>query len=71
MLRHIKLAGLIAALPAVFLSSFALAQSFSVSPKELKIDNLSPGEQAGSNLTIHNKDEAAHVFTLASFYPQE
>ena len=69
--RHIKLAGLIAALPAIFLSSFALAQSFSVSPKELKIDNLSPGEEAGFNLTIHNKDEAAHVFTLAAFHPRE
>jgi hypothetical protein len=71
MLRHIKLAGLIAASLAVFLSSFALAQSFSVSPKELKIDNLSPGEKAGFNLTIHNKDEAPHVFTLTAFHPRE
>jgi hypothetical protein len=71
MLRHIRSAGLIAALPAIFLSSFALAQSFSVSPQELRIDNLSPGEQAGFNLTIHNKDEAPHVFTLAAFHPRE
>jgi hypothetical protein len=71
MMRHTKLAGLIAALLAVFLSSFALAQSFGVSPKELRIDNLSPGEEAGFNITINNKDEAAHVFTLAAFRPRE
>jgi len=70
MRRHIKLVGLIAVLPAVFLSSFALAQGFSVSPAEVRIDNLSPGEEAGFNLTIHNKDEAAHVFTLAAFHPR-
>ena len=71
MRRRIKLVGLIAVLPAIFLSSFALAQGFSVSPAEVRIDNLSPGEEAGFNLTIHNKDEAAHVFTLAAFHPGE
>jgi hypothetical protein len=71
MLRHIKLAGLIAVLPTVFLSSFVLAQSFSLSPAEVRIDNLSPGGKAAFNLTIHNKDEAAHVFTIAAFQPQE
>ena len=71
MIGHIKLAGLIAVLPAVFLSSFALAQGFSVSPAEVRIGNLSPGEEAGFNLTIHNKDEETHVFALAAFHPKE
>jgi hypothetical protein len=71
MLRHTKLVGLIAVLPAIFLSSFALAQGFSVSPAEVRINNLSPGEEAGFNLTIHNKDEEPHVFTLAAFHPRE
>jgi hypothetical protein len=71
MLRHIKLAGLIAVLPAILLSSFALAQGFSVSPAEVRISNLSPGDEAGFNLTIHNKDEEPHVFTRAAFHPRE
>jgi len=35
------------------------------------MDNLSPGEEAGFNLTINNKDEEPHVFALAAFYPRE
>jgi hypothetical protein len=53
------------------LPSFTLAQGFSISPAEVNIDNLSPGEAAEFELTIHNKDEAPHVFTLATFHPQE
>jgi hypothetical protein len=53
-----KLAVLIAALLAVFLSSSTLAQGFSVSPAEVNIDNLSPGEAGEFELTIRNKDEA-------------
>ena len=71
MLRHIKLAGLIAALLVIFLPSLALAQGFGVSPAEVRMDNLSPGDEAGFNLTIHNKDEEPHVFTLAAFHPRE
>jgi len=71
MVWHIKLAGLIAALLIVFLSSSILAQGFSVSPAEVNIDNLPPGETAEFELTIHNKDEAAHVFALGTFHPQE
>jgi len=73
MIRHIKLAGLIAALLVIFLPSFALAQdvNFSVSPAEVHIDNLPPGEAAEFELTIHNKDEIAHNFTIAIFQPPE
>jgi hypothetical protein len=66
-----KLAVLIAALLAVFLSSSTLAQGFSVSPAEVNIDNLPPGQAAEFELTIRNKDEAPHVFILTTFHPRE
>jgi hypothetical protein len=71
MVRHIKLAGLIAVLLVIFLPSFILAEdvNFSVSPAEVKIDNLPPGEATEFELTIHNKDEMAHVFTFTIFQP--
>jgi hypothetical protein len=73
MIRHIKLAGLIAALLVIFLPSFTLAQDFyfSVSPAEVSIDNLPPGEAAEFELTIHNKEGLAHNFTIATFQPPE
>ena len=73
MVGHIKLAGLIAALLVIFLPSFTLAQDFNfgVSPAEVKINTLSPGEAAEFELTIHNKDEVAHNFTIAAFQPPE
>jgi hypothetical protein len=73
MVGHIKLAGLIVALVVIFLPSFALAQdvNFSVSPAEVKIDTLPPGEAAEFELTIHNKEELAHNFTIATFQPPE
>ena len=73
MVRHIKLAGLIATLLVIFLPSFTLAQdvNFGVSPAKVKIDNLPPGEATEFELTIHNKDEIAHVFTFTTFQPPE
>ena len=73
MVRHIKLAGLTAALLVIFLPSFTLAQdvNFSVSPAEVKIDNLPPGETTEFELTIHNKDKIAHIFTFTTFQPPE
>jgi len=71
MIGRIKLAGLIAALLVIFLPSFTLAQGFSVSPAEVHIDNLPPGEATEFELTIHNKDELAHNFTIATFQPPE
>lgn len=66
-----KSIGLIAALLVVSLPSFTPVQDFSVSPAEVTIENLSPGETAEFELTIHNKDAAAHVFTITTFQPQE
>lgn len=73
MVGRIKLAGLIAALMVIFLSSFAAAQDsrFGVSPAEVHIDNLAPGEAAEFELTIHNKEETAHNYTIATFQPPE
>jgi len=68
-----KLTGLIAALLVIFMPSFTLAQdiNFSVSPPEVHIYNLSSGEAEEFELTIHNKDEIAHNFTIATFQPPE
>ena len=73
MIRRIKLAGLIAALLVILLPSFTLAQdvNFSVSPAEVHIDDLHPGETAEFELTIHNKEKLAHNFTIATFQPPE
>jgi hypothetical protein len=73
MTGRIKLAGVIAALLVIFLPSFTLAQdvNFGVSPAEVKIDNLPPGEATEFELTIHNKDDVAHVFTFITFQPPE
>jgi len=73
MIRRIKLAGLIAALLVILLPSFTLAQdvNLSVSPAEVHIDDLPPGETAEFELTIHNKDDVAHNFTIATFQPPE
>jgi hypothetical protein len=73
MIRLIKLAGLIAALLVILLPSFTLAQNvnFSVSPAEVHIDNLPPGEAAEFELTIHNKEKLAYNFTIAAFQPPE
>jgi hypothetical protein len=72
MAQHIKyLVGLVAALLAILLPFSALAQSFSVSPAEVSIDNLAPGEGAEFNLTIHNKGNSSHTFILTSYSPEE
>jgi len=73
MVGRIKLAGLIAALLLIFLPSFTVAQdvNFSVAPAEVRIKDLSPGEAAEFELTIHNKDDVAHVFTLTASEPPE
>jgi len=73
MVGRIKLAGLIAALLFIFLPSFTMAQdsSFGVSPAEVHIDNLPLGEAEEFELTIHNKNEIAHNFTIATFRPPE
>jgi hypothetical protein len=73
MLRHIKLAALIAYLFVPLVSPCALAQdiNFSVSPAEVRIDDLIPGEAAQFDLTIHNKDDVSRVFILTTFQPPQ
>jgi hypothetical protein len=73
MIRCIKLAGLIAALLVILLPSYALTQEFkfSVSPAEVHIDDLPPGNTTEFELTIHNKENLAHNFTLTTFQPPE
>jgi len=73
MIRCIKLGGLIAALLVILLPSYALTQEFKfgVSPAEVHIDDLPPGETSEFELTIHNKDDLAHNFTLTAFQPPE
>jgi len=71
MTRQNKYIWLTAALAALFLPSSALAWGFSISPPEVKIDNLSPGQEAEFNLTIHNKDNIIHTFVLTTYNPEE
>ena len=68
-----KSAGLIVACLVVFFPFPTLAENvdFSVVPAEVHIDNLLPGEVAEFELTIHNKDEIAHNFTITTFRPPE
>ena len=54
-----------------WLPSTAQAQSFGVSPAEVTIDSLPPGEEAEFELTIHNHYDAAHTFALSTSHPWE
>jgi hypothetical protein len=73
MMRHVRLVRLIAILLVVFLPTFTLAQEsrFGVSPAEVHIDDLPPGETSEFALTIHNKEELSRNFTLSTFQPPE
>jgi hypothetical protein len=73
MAERISLASLIAVLLVIFPSSFTTAQGidFSVIPAVIRINNLPPGEATAFELTIHNKDDIAHVFTFTLFSPSE
>jgi len=71
MIRYIKLTGLITALLVIFLPAVTVAQEFKfgISPAEVHINDLPPGETTEFDLTIHNKEELAHNFTLTTFQP--
>jgi hypothetical protein len=73
MARQIKLAGLIAALLFIFLPSYTVAQDVNVgvTPSEVRIDNLSPGEATEFQLTVRNKDDTKHIFTFSTFQPPQ
>ena len=73
MVARIRSAGVIAAFLVMFFPFLTLAQevNFSVIPAEVHVDNLLPGEAAEFELTIHNKDEMAHNFSITTFPPPE
>ena len=62
---------LIVALVAIVSPCVAQAQHIGISPAEVRIDNLSPGNETEFQLSIRNKDEVAHTLGLSTFYPQE
>jgi hypothetical protein len=71
MVARIKSAGLIVAFLVMFFPFLTLAETvnFSVIPAEVHIDNLLPGDVSEFELTIHNKDEIPHNFTITAFAP--
>jgi LPXTG-motif cell wall-anchored protein len=73
MITRIKSAALMAAFLAVLLPSPTLADdiNFSIIPAEVHIEDLLPGQATEFELTIHNKDEAAHNFTFTTSAPPE
>jgi hypothetical protein len=73
MAGYIKSAGIIAAFLFTFFTFPTLAQdvNFSIIPSEVHIENLAPGQSQEFELTIRNKDEVAHNFTITTFPPSE
>ena len=70
---RLKSAGLIAAFLVIFFPFLTVAEdlNFSLIPAEVHIDNLPPGEVAEFELTIHNKDDSAHNFTISTSPPPD
>ena len=73
MVRPIRLAALIAGFLLTIFPSLALAENvnFSVVPAEVHIDTLLPGEETEFELTIHNKDDIVHNYTITTSTPME
>lgn len=71
MVGPIRLAAAAVGFLVVFFPFLSLAENvnFSVVPAEVHVDSLLPGEATEFELTIHNKDEAAHNFTFTTFPP--
>ncbi len=71
MRQHRYLSWLIAILLAILLPSPANAWSFYVSPSEVDINNLSPGDSAEFEFSIYNKENESHVFSLNTYAPKK
>ena len=73
MVGRIKLAGLVAVFLVTFFPSVTAAQdvNFGVSPAEVRIEDLPPGETVEFELTIHNNNAVPRIFTLAISPPPE
>jgi len=65
------LSWLIAVVLVILLPSPANAWSFYVSPSEVDINNLSPGDSTEFKFSIYNKENESHVFSLNTFAPQK
>ena len=51
--------------------SIVQSQTFSLDPAEVRINNLSPGEEVAFAFTIWNKDDTSHTFTLTTYNPDK
>ena len=74
MIRRIRyLVGTLAVLLLVttLFPSVIQAQEFSLVPAEVHINNLLPGEEAEFSLTIWNKDDVSHIFTMTTYNPDK
>jgi len=69
--KHLVWLALVLLIAVILFPATVQAQSFSVSPVEIEIDNLSPGGVTQFNLTIHNKEDVNHVFALTTYNPGE
>ena len=72
MIRCSKYIFALIAVSLVFIPvSPVLAQGFGISPGEVEIDNLAPGQESEFDLTVYNKDDAKHTFIFSSHRPEE
>ena len=69
--RSKYVSGFIAVFLVFVLTSSVLAQGFSVSPAEVEISDLPPGQETELELTIRNKEDRRQAFILATYNPQE
>ena len=67
--KHLAWLALVLLIAVILGPATVQAQSFSVSPVEIEIDNLSPGGVTQFNLTIHNREDVNHVFALTTYNP--
>ena len=63
--------GIIAVFLVLVLTSSVLAQGFSISPAEVEISDLAPGQETELDLIIRNKEGNRQTFILATYNPQE
>jgi len=65
------LSWLITILLVILLPSPAIARSFYVSPSEVDIKNLSPGDNTEFEFSIYNKENESQVFSLNTYIPEK
>jgi len=65
------LSWLVTLLLIILLPSPAIAGSFYVSPSEVYIKNLSPGDVTEFEFSIYNKENESYVFNLITYLPED